>query len=58
VYVIKGFGVIAMTLGVFAIISYLSGSSTSSTASVVIGLVSLLVGAALFFLPGRRWADR
>ena len=51
---IRGFGVIAMTLGVLVVISYLSGSSTSYTASTVIGVVSLLVGAALFFLPGRR----
>jgi hypothetical protein len=52
----KGFGVIAMTLGAFAVISFLSGSQTSSTPSLVIGVV-FLVGAALFFLPGRPSED-
>ena len=56
-YLIKGFGVIAMTLGALMVLSYVSGSPTSSTASVVMGVVSLLVGAALFFLPGRRSGD-
>lgn len=56
-YLVKGFGVIAMTLGVFMVISFVSGSSTSSTPSLVLGLAFLLVGAALFFLPGRRRED-
>lgn len=56
-FVIKGFGVIAMVIGAMMIISFLSDSSTSSTASLVIGVVALAVGAALFFLPGRGASD-
>ena len=56
-YLIKGFGVIAMTLGSFAVISFISGSKTSSTPSLVLGLVFLVVGAALFFVPVRRTED-
>ena len=54
VFLIKGFGVIAMTLGALMVLSYVTRSPTSSTPSVVIGVVSLVLGAALFFLPGRR----
>ena len=56
-YLVKGFGVVAMTLGATMLISFVSGSKAASTPSLVLGSVLLVVGAALFFVGGRRTED-
>ena len=51
VFLIKGFGVIAMTLGMFMLGVLVFDSGRASTGSTVFGVVLLVVGAALFFVP-------
>ena len=52
-FAIKGFGVIAMTIGLFMLGVLVFDSDRASTGSTVFGVLLLVVGAALFFLPGR-----
>ena len=56
-YAIKGFGVIAVTLGLFLLGVLVFDSDRASTGSTVFGAVLLVGGVALFVVPGRGSTD-
>lgn len=56
-YLIRAFGVIFMVCGVFALSLLVLDRESTSAGSTILGVVLLVVGALLFFLPGRRSWD-
>ncbi len=56
-YLIRAFGVILMVCGVFALSLLVLDRESTSGGSTILGVVLLVVGALLFFLPGRRSRD-
>ncbi len=49
----KAFGVILLACGAFALSLLVLDPDSTSGGSTILGIVLLVVGAGLFFLPGR-----